>query len=72
MYEPERPVAVMELILLYVDDVRTSQETHLWDSTACYGDSFNFYSLILPLFLLILLLIVEERRLLGYYAAWLL
>jgi hypothetical protein len=26
---------------LYVDDVRTSQESHLWASTACYGDSFN-------------------------------
>jgi hypothetical protein len=29
---------------LYVDSVRTSQETHLWASTACYGDSFTFYS----------------------------
>jgi hypothetical protein len=26
---------------LYVDDVRTSQEIHLWISTACYGDSFT-------------------------------
>jgi hypothetical protein len=26
---------------LYVDDVRTRQETHLWASTACYGDSFT-------------------------------
>jgi hypothetical protein len=26
---------------LYVDDVRTSEETLLWTSTACYGDSFN-------------------------------
>jgi hypothetical protein len=36
------------LYFLYVDDVRTtqetpSQETHLWASTACYGDSFIFY-----------------------------
>jgi hypothetical protein len=29
--------------LLYIDDVRTSQETHLWVSTACYGFSFTFY-----------------------------
>jgi hypothetical protein len=28
---------------LYVDDVRTSQETHLLASMVCYGDSFNFY-----------------------------
>jgi hypothetical protein len=26
---------------LYVN-VRTSQETHLWTSTACYGDSGTF------------------------------
>jgi hypothetical protein len=26
---------------LYVDDDDTSQETHLWASTACYGDSFT-------------------------------
>jgi hypothetical protein len=26
---------------LHVDDVRTSQETHLWAFTACYGDSFT-------------------------------
>jgi hypothetical protein len=27
---------------VYVDDVRTLQETHLRPSTACHGDSFNF------------------------------
>jgi hypothetical protein len=27
--------------VLYLDDVRTSQETHV--STVCYGDSFTFY-----------------------------
>jgi hypothetical protein len=27
---------------LYVDDVRTSQEAHLWAPTADYGDSFTF------------------------------
>jgi uncharacterized protein YcgI (DUF1989 family) len=26
---------------LFVDDVRTSQETHLWAFTACYGNSFT-------------------------------
>jgi hypothetical protein len=25
---------------LYVDVIRTTQETHLWTSTACYEDSF--------------------------------
>jgi hypothetical protein len=28
---------------LYVDDVHTSQETHVWASTACHKDSFTFY-----------------------------
>jgi hypothetical protein len=27
--------------LLYVDDVRTSQETRIWASTPYYGDSFT-------------------------------
>jgi hypothetical protein len=27
-------------ILIYVDIDRTSQETHLWVSTACHGDNF--------------------------------
>jgi hypothetical protein len=27
---------------LYVDNVRTSQEAHLWAFTACYRDSFTF------------------------------
>jgi hypothetical protein len=30
------------LYVLYVADVRTSQETHLWASTACYSNSFTF------------------------------
>jgi hypothetical protein len=30
------------LYFVYVDDVRTSQETHIWALTACYGDSFTF------------------------------
>jgi hypothetical protein len=32
---------------LYVDDVHTSQETHVWASTACYEDSFTFYMWII-------------------------
>jgi hypothetical protein len=28
-------------ILLYVDNVRTSQETYILASTACYGDSLT-------------------------------
>jgi hypothetical protein len=27
--------------ILYVDDIRTSQEAHLWDFTVCYGDRFT-------------------------------
>jgi hypothetical protein len=30
----------MALLFLYVDDVRTSQET--WASMVCYGESFTF------------------------------
>jgi hypothetical protein len=30
-------------ILLYVDDVRTSQKINPWTSTACYRVSFTFY-----------------------------
>jgi hypothetical protein len=30
------------LTCLYVDDVRTSQETQVWAYTTCYGDNFNF------------------------------
>jgi hypothetical protein len=40
-YGSPRPVTELAL-LFYVDDIRTSQETHVWASTACYGDSFNF------------------------------
>jgi hypothetical protein len=31
-----------QLYFLYVDDVRTSQETRLWASMACYGYEFTF------------------------------
>jgi hypothetical protein len=30
------------LLFLYVDDVRTSQDTQVWASTACYRDIFSF------------------------------
>jgi hypothetical protein len=30
------------ITFLYVDYIRTSQETHLWVSTVCYGDSITF------------------------------
>jgi hypothetical protein len=35
------PVTEIALLFKYVDDVRTSQETHLWASTACYGNGFT-------------------------------
>jgi hypothetical protein len=31
------------LYFLYIDDVRTSQETHLCTYTASYGDGFTLY-----------------------------
>jgi hypothetical protein len=37
-YGPTRPVTGTALIL-YVD-VRTSEDTNIWTSTACYGESF--------------------------------
>jgi hypothetical protein len=39
--EPPRPVTGIDLFFLHVDDVRTSQETHLRASTACYEDNFT-------------------------------
>jgi hypothetical protein len=41
LYGPPRPVTEIALRFLYVDDVRTSQNT-LVDLTVCYGDSL-FY-----------------------------
>jgi hypothetical protein len=41
-YGPTRLVTETALLYLYVDNVRTSQEIHLWVSTACYGDSTTF------------------------------
>jgi hypothetical protein len=32
-----------QFYFLYVADVRISQETQLWASTACYADGFTFY-----------------------------
>jgi hypothetical protein len=37
---PPQPLTEIEL-LLYVHNVRSSQETRLWTSTACYGGSFR-------------------------------
>jgi hypothetical protein len=31
------------LTSVYVSDVRTSQQTHIWASTSCYRDTFTFY-----------------------------
>jgi hypothetical protein len=39
-YRPPRPVNGGRFILFYVDDVRTSQETHRQASTVCCGDGF--------------------------------
>jgi hypothetical protein len=36
-YKPPRPLTGIALNV-YVDDIRTSQETHIWTSTVCYGD----------------------------------
>jgi hypothetical protein len=41
-YGPPRPVTWIALLSLHVDDVHTSQETHVWASTSCYKDSFSF------------------------------
>jgi hypothetical protein len=40
-YGPPSPVTGIALFL-YVDDVRTSQETHLWASTPLRGDNLTF------------------------------
>jgi hypothetical protein len=44
---PHNPTALYGLLrgylyFLYLDNIRASQEIHLWASTACYGDSFIF------------------------------
>jgi hypothetical protein len=41
-YGSPRPVPGI-VLLLYVDDVRASQGTRLWASTACSGDSFTLF-----------------------------
>jgi hypothetical protein len=42
-YKPPRPVIGIALaFFIYVDDIRTSQETHLWASRTCYRNSFTF------------------------------
>jgi hypothetical protein len=47
MFVPHRkhgpPRCVTEIaLLLYVDDVCTSEETNVWTSMVCYGESFTF------------------------------
>jgi hypothetical protein len=44
IYGRPRPVKKIPLHFLCLDVVRTSQETHLWASTACYRDSCNCYA----------------------------
>jgi hypothetical protein len=39
---PPLPLTGDRFTFLYVDYVRTSQETHPWVSKVCYGDSFTF------------------------------
>jgi hypothetical protein len=39
---PPRPVTKITF-LLHADEVRTSQESHLWTSTFCYENSFTVY-----------------------------
>jgi hypothetical protein len=56
---PPRPVTGIVSLSSYVDDARISQETHIWTSTACYGDSLTFTQL---------LLIVIVTYILGYTA----
>jgi hypothetical protein len=41
LYRPPQPVTGIALNFLYVNYVRTSQETPIRASTACYGDSFT-------------------------------
>jgi hypothetical protein len=41
IYGPPRPVTGIDLIYWYVRDIRTSYETILWASMACYGDLFT-------------------------------
>jgi hypothetical protein len=41
-FGPPQAVTGRDSNFLYVDDVHTSQETHLWASTGCYGERFLF------------------------------
>jgi hypothetical protein len=40
-HSPPRSVTEISLLSIYAD-IRTSQETHLWACTVCYGDSYTF------------------------------
>jgi hypothetical protein len=39
---PSSSIVCYAILYVYVDGVPTSQETHLWASMACFGDSFTF------------------------------
>jgi hypothetical protein len=39
---PPRPITRIVLLLLLVNDARTSEETLVWSSTACYMHSFTY------------------------------
>jgi hypothetical protein len=41
-HRPLQPITVIALHFLYVDDVHTSQKTHLWAPTVYYRDNFIF------------------------------
>jgi hypothetical protein len=40
--DPPQPIIGGSFTSLNVDDVRTSQQTHLWACMVCYTDSFTF------------------------------
>jgi hypothetical protein len=42
-HTPQLPVTGIALLLLYIDDVRSSQNAQLWAFTAYYGGWFYFY-----------------------------
>jgi hypothetical protein len=41
-YFPPRPVSGIALLFIYIYDIPTSQEAHVWASTACYRYIFTF------------------------------
>jgi hypothetical protein len=50
-YELPRSITLIALLFMYANNVRTSQETHLWAFTVYYVDSFTslcMYMMIVP------------------------